>query len=140
MNLSEEIALRLQMERKRLGLSQSEMCELAGVSRAAQSNYEVGKSTPDLIYGVHAAAAGMDIGYVMTDIRESVRAAETLDWKLASDLIIAIHIVAAELKIKLTPDMIGPLLKILYELAVKKQKPNSLTDTTREVLKIANWV
>jgi transcriptional regulator with XRE-family HTH domain len=134
MNLSEEISLRLQLERRRIGLSQAELAELAGVSRACQSNYELNKSVPDLIYSVKAAAAGVDMSYVTTGNRESARAAETLDWPLAGDIISAIDTVAADLEIEITPSMVGPLLKVLYEFSVKRIKAQSATDTTREVL------
>ena len=134
MNLSEEISLRLQLERRRLGLSQGELAELAGVSRACQSNYELNKSVPDLIYSVKAAAAGVDMSYVTTGNRESARAAETLDWPLAGDIISAIDTVAADLEIEITPSMVGPLLKVLYEFLVNRAKGPSATETTREVL------
>lgn len=68
---------RIQMERSRLGLSQSALAEIGGVSRETQINYEKdGGSTPNCVYLERALAHGMDVMYVLTGKRASA------DWSL----------------------------------------------------------
>ena len=67
---------RIQMERSRLGLSQSALAEIGGVSRETQINYEKdGGSTPNCVYLERALAQGMDVMYVLTGKRAA-------DWSL----------------------------------------------------------
>jgi len=64
------------MERSRLGLSQSALAEIGGVSRETQINYEKdGGSTPNCVYLERALAQGMDVMYVLTGKRAA-------DWSL----------------------------------------------------------
>jgi DNA-binding XRE family transcriptional regulator len=62
---------RIRSERERLGLSQSAFGALAGVKRRAQANYETGERTPDATYLVNAAAAGVDVMFVLFGQRAS---------------------------------------------------------------------
>jgi transcriptional regulator with XRE-family HTH domain len=57
---------RLRAERKRLGHSQAQFAELAGVHKNAQSNYEGDLRRPDADYLVQVAAFGVDVLYVLT--------------------------------------------------------------------------
>ena len=59
------IAMRLEHERKRLGLNQDELAELCGVHRNTQARYENGEHFPDAIYLAAAHFAGVDILYVI---------------------------------------------------------------------------
>ncbi|WP_247319020.1 helix-turn-helix domain-containing protein [Ralstonia pseudosolanacearum] len=56
---------RLREERKRLGHSQSQFAELAGVHKNAQGNYESDLRRPDTDYLVQIAQAGVDVPYVL---------------------------------------------------------------------------
>jgi len=60
---------RLREERKRLGLNQTEMGVLGGVSKDSQLNYENGSRSPDAEYLMAVAAAGVDIAFVLTGNR-----------------------------------------------------------------------
>lgn len=60
---------RLRAERERLGLNQSELAELAGTTRKSQFNYETGARHADTEYLAAAAAAGVDVSYVVTGTR-----------------------------------------------------------------------
>ncbi|QXZ10257.1 helix-turn-helix domain-containing protein [Comamonas sp. Y33R10-2] len=60
---------RLREERKRLGLSQTELGELGGVSKNAQSNYETGSRLPDVGYLVALKSGGVDIAYLLSGDR-----------------------------------------------------------------------
>lgn len=61
---------RLRDERKRLGLNQTELAELAGVQKRAQVNYEAGERSPDADYLASIAKAGADVLYILTGSRE----------------------------------------------------------------------
>lgn len=63
---------RLLEERKRLGLSQTAFAEAAGVQKRSQINYEAGDRLPDVAYLAAAAAAGVDVRYVVTGERDYV--------------------------------------------------------------------
>ncbi|AXI82847.1 helix-turn-helix transcriptional regulator [Xylella taiwanensis] len=69
---SSEIGARLQRERKRLGMNQNQLAEVASVKRNAQSHYEKGERFPDANYLAAVAQAGVDVGYVLTGIPSSV--------------------------------------------------------------------
>jgi transcriptional regulator with XRE-family HTH domain len=67
---------RLQEERQRLGLNQDEFGEFGGVKRRAQINYESGERCPDGHYYEGIAAAGADVKYIITGLRDQ-KVAET---------------------------------------------------------------
>lgn len=57
--------LRLADERKQLGLTQSELAEIAGVKRLAQSQYEREASSPTVRYLAAIAQAGINLNQVL---------------------------------------------------------------------------
>jgi transcriptional regulator with XRE-family HTH domain len=61
-----EIGERLKSERIRLGKSQAELAVATGVAKKSQTNYELGHSAPSAEYLAAAAAAGIDVLYVLT--------------------------------------------------------------------------
>lgn len=66
------IGVRLCEERDRLGnKTQAEFAEIAGVKRNAQSDYERGIRSPDIVYLANIAAIGADIMYIVTGQRSS---------------------------------------------------------------------
>lgn len=137
MNQIEDIGHRLQLDRKRLGLSQTEMGDVTGVSRAAQAGYEGGRSSPDVLYALKASAAGIDLDYVLTGKTSLEASIDKFDWTLAEELMAAMHTVSDELQLTITPDKLIPLLKILYRLAVTQKSSQRSIDSVREVLRIA---
>lgn len=65
----ETLGGRLKEERERLGLTQAAMAEVGGVSKRSQTGWEQGRAVPDANYLTAAAAAGMDVQYVLTGLR-----------------------------------------------------------------------
>lgn len=63
---------RLKSERKRLGMNQAQLGAAAGVTKGAQLNYESGERSPNAEYLQAVAAAGVDVVYALTGVRESV--------------------------------------------------------------------
>ncbi|WP_310106309.1 helix-turn-helix transcriptional regulator [Paraburkholderia phenoliruptrix] len=67
----ENFGARLKDERKRLGLKQAELAELAATTNVAQSRYESGDRSPDWAYLSAVARAGVDVLYVLTGERDT---------------------------------------------------------------------
>lgn len=63
------IGMRLREERGRLGLSQTEMGEVAGITKNTQMLYESDKRSPKSDYLAAISAAGVDVNYVVTGHR-----------------------------------------------------------------------
>ena len=62
---------RLVAERERLRLTQIELRERMGVSKASQIRYESGDSSPDADYLAELDAIGVDVMYLLTGVRRS---------------------------------------------------------------------
>ncbi|MNJ15712.1 transcriptional repressor DicA [compost metagenome] len=69
MHLSEEIGARLQSERKRLNLNQEQLASIVGVSKRTLASYESGAREAGAVLLNLAAAAGLDVLYVITGNR-----------------------------------------------------------------------
>ena len=69
MHLSEEIGARLQSERKRLNLNQEQLASVVGVSKRTLASYESGAREAGAVLLNLAAAAGLDVLYVITGNR-----------------------------------------------------------------------
>lgn len=66
MSTTVEIGDRLRAERQRCRLTQVELAALTHVSKTTQLNYESSLRAPDALYLAAAAAAGLDINYIVT--------------------------------------------------------------------------
>ncbi|MBP2856578.1 helix-turn-helix transcriptional regulator [Dickeya oryzae] len=64
-----DIGERLREERERLNLSQLALGEIGGVKKLAQLKYEKGERSPDADYLNAIAKVGVDIQYVVTNVR-----------------------------------------------------------------------
>lgn len=58
------IGTRLRLERQRLGKTQTEMADIGGVRKNAQSHYENDSNAPDTTYLERIAKAGVDIHFL----------------------------------------------------------------------------
>lgn len=67
--MEEEFCYRLRRERQRLGLSQKEFAERAGISRVTQGNYESGKRFPGEGYFSSIKKLGVDDYYLISGLR-----------------------------------------------------------------------
>ncbi len=63
------IGSRIREQRERLGYSQAEIAEKAGVTARSQRNYETGTRVPDAGYLATIAPLGIDINYVLNGRR-----------------------------------------------------------------------
>lgn len=73
---------RLKEERKRLKLSQTELAELAQVTKQSVFAYEKGNRKPDAAFLEAAANAGMDMSYLFTGERSGVDPVSAEDRRL----------------------------------------------------------
>lgn len=60
---------RLREERKRLGISQRGLCEIAGISQPSQVSYEKGGGNPPGEYWQALAEHGFDVQYIFSGNR-----------------------------------------------------------------------
>lgn len=104
-------------ERVRLGLSQSELAAVGGVSKMTQLNYEKDVRSPDADYLGAVAAKGIDVLYVVTGTRSGAAALEgkQADYLAALDQLSpgareALQVLVAELvnKVQPEPERVAP--------------------------------
>lgn len=67
----DQIGARLLEERRRLGLSQTEMGKAGGVAMRTYHTYESGARCPDAECLANLFAAGVDVLYVVTGVRQA---------------------------------------------------------------------
>jgi transcriptional regulator with XRE-family HTH domain len=70
------------MERLRLGLSQTALADLGGVSKATQVAYEAGTTRPDSAYLAQVATAGVDVCWLLTGRKLS----PSIHWELLFEI------------------------------------------------------
>jgi len=86
---------RLKGERKRLGLSQAALGQVAGIRRLAQIHYETETSTPTVRYLSQISEAGVDLTYLLFGIKSEyfehfdadIRRIETEALKLTEEVV-----------------------------------------------------
>ncbi|WP_419629364.1 helix-turn-helix domain-containing protein [Thiolapillus sp.] len=61
-----EVGARIREERKKLGITQSAMAKLGGVSNATQGYYESGERSPNTEYLGRLYKEGVDVCYIVT--------------------------------------------------------------------------
>lgn len=72
----------LKAERLRLGLNQTALAEVGGVSKATQVAYEAGSTRPDAEYLSRVADAGVDATWVLTGRRAPLG----IQWELLFEI------------------------------------------------------
>lgn len=85
---------RLKQARLRLGIKQSELAEIGGVSRATQVSYESNVTSPNTDYLRLVQSVGLDIPFVLfgdTDEQMNEDASEQIDWKLVQEAVEAVN-------------------------------------------------
>ena len=72
----------LKIERLRLGLNQSQLALIGGVSKATQVAYEADSTKPDAAYLARVSDAGVDVLWLLT----GRRAAPGMQWELLFEI------------------------------------------------------
>jgi transcriptional regulator with XRE-family HTH domain len=70
LNIYFQIGQRMREEREAKSLTQADFAKIGGRNRISQASYESGKKTPNLEYLIELSRAGIDIGYILTGIRQ----------------------------------------------------------------------
>lgn len=81
---------RLLEERLRIGMSQSQFSDIAGVHQRTQINYEKGTRNPDAAYLLNIAEAGVDVGYVLGGKRTITEEEVSIELRYLADAFEAI--------------------------------------------------
>lgn len=134
MDENEKTAERLLEERRRLGLTQDEFAEKAGVSKRTHNYYESGARQPDSDYLSAIARIGADVQYVLTGVRSSnmVFVAQELrgiyrakkeeppqrkevDQQVLAGVLAGVDGYLAEQKLKMPPDKKAELVMLLCD-------------------------
>lgn len=113
------ISERLKSERERLGMSQTEFGEIAGVKRNAQMNYENGMRSPTADYLAAVSAVGVDVGYVITGHRGPPDVELARELSMLSDAWQALDTALADVKKTMPSDKKRLAAEALYQ-AVKE--------------------
>ena len=100
----------IRMERLRLGLTQSELAELGGVSKTSQVSYEAGASRPDSQYLSNVAKAGINISWLLTG-----QVPEIDHWDLVESIMELIEEWAQDRKKPTSAAERSALFRVLYE-------------------------
>jgi transcriptional regulator with XRE-family HTH domain len=115
-NLQEtEVGLRLRAERKRLGLTQSQLGARGGVSLSSQHAYESGLHRPDTRYLARVAEAGVDMQYVVLGQKTEPRSPSNLDWKAMEAIGLLIEQSATEPGEQMPLALKFHFLRVFYE-------------------------
>ena len=67
------IGERLRKERKRLGLSQTELCELTGITRKTLFSYETGEHSPNVLFLSALFDHDFDVDYILKGEQDRLR-------------------------------------------------------------------
>lgn len=78
----DSIGSRLREERDRLGMTQTEIGEIAGVTKNTQRLYETDQRSPKADYLAALDAARVDVNYVLTGRRSGTSAPAVVDGEL----------------------------------------------------------
>ncbi len=93
LRIKDRLFERLREARMRLGLKQSELSEIGGVSRATQVSYETDMTAPNTDYLRLVQDAGIDIPYVLfgDNAEHESATSSTIDWKLIQESVEAVE-------------------------------------------------
>lgn len=106
--------LRLRGERKRVGLTQSELASAGGVSTSSQGAYEAETHKPDIAYLTAIAAVGIDVTYVVLGAPGKITS-EAINWPILLQIVDLIDRWVATQPLPPPPGMRAHFAKVFYE-------------------------
>ena len=130
-----QIGSRLREERRRLGLNQTQVAGVAGVSLTSQSHYESGTHRPDSSYLTQISCAGIDILYVLTGQRQSEFTSNSIDWLVVLEIADLVAKWAVQRPEPSSPELRAHFLRVFYEqyLAQKRISPDDYLTTLAHI-------
>ncbi len=125
---------RIKSERQRVKMNQTEMAELAGVSKTSQVNYEQEQRIPDARY-LAAISDKVDVLYIVTGEHTPDRNPKALDAQVIESILTAIDAWAVERKKPISIQVRAELLAVFLKqmMASGKIDPDLMRTTLRLV-------
>lgn len=108
------IGERLKEERKRLGLSQTELCELTGITRKTLFSYETGERSPNVLFLSALFDHDFDVDYILKGEQDRLRPSLMIKIRKAAES--AFQIVNST-DIAVTPAQFAQMLTSLLDTA-----------------------
>lgn len=108
------VGRRLADERRRLNLTQEDLAQAIGMSRAAVTMVETERSGLSSVHDDALMKLGIDMTFVRTGIRMASAIAEAINWELIEGILAALEKWSRQHKVKLTPDKLAKALRVLY--------------------------
>jgi transcriptional regulator with XRE-family HTH domain len=92
LDIKDNLFERLRQARLKLGIKQSELAEIGGVSRATQVSYETNGTAPNTDYLRLVQSSGLDIPFVLfgNDASQVGVGASQIDWDLIQESVEAV--------------------------------------------------
>ncbi|MBF0583082.1 MAG: XRE family transcriptional regulator [Magnetococcales bacterium] len=112
---------RIQEERKRLKLSQTEFASAGGVVLNTQFTYEKNKRIPDAKYLAAIAKAGADVTYILTGVRSEERRPEVVAEEVAGVLYVIESILKKE-RVEIPPDQKARMVLEAYKKSTPEER------------------
>jgi transcriptional regulator with XRE-family HTH domain len=104
---------RLVTLRDRLGMTQKDMCELAGIDRKTQSAYENDKRYPDAEYLIALLQHGFDVLYLLTG--KETAYAGLINENLLRDVLIAVEDASTRNQIAIESSKKATVVALVYQ-------------------------
>lgn len=124
------IGERLKEERKRLGLSQTDLCERTGITRKTLFSYETGERSPNVLFLSALCDHDFDVDYILKGKQDRMRPSLVKKIRQAAES--AFQMVNST-DIAITPSQFANMLTSLLDTSdVVKEKQNELTQEDDE--------
>ncbi|EBU8698762.1 helix-turn-helix domain-containing protein [Salmonella enterica] len=132
-----QIGERLKNERERLGLSQTEICALTGVSRKTQFNYESGERYPDAHYLEILLRAGADVMYILSGDRHELSGSpdSPINEEMLAQIVEGVELLLVKMKKTLPSDKKARVIIMLYKAFAANNQIDSIT--IRQMIELA---
>ncbi len=122
------IAKRLKEERKRLGMSQTKLCELMGITRKTLFSYETGERSPNVLFLAALYDHDFDVDYILKGKHGRLQPSVILKVQQAAET--AFRLVQSA-GISVTPAQFGQMLVSLLDGEEKEMADEADADSKK---------
>lgn len=106
---------RIRQERQRLGFSQAQVAQAAGLSKATQVGYEGGARAPDLRYLCYLGDLGFDTYFILTGTHEAEHIRSSIDWDLIQQIVAAVSSWCEAREVEIPTVKLVGLIHVFYD-------------------------
>jgi transcriptional regulator with XRE-family HTH domain len=136
-NSSLNIAERLRVERKRLGLTQEAFGRLGGVTKTAQSLFEAGKNRPGSEFLEALYLNGVDVCFIFTGKRHQCDRSDHYDWALIQNAFLFVLRTFAERKDRnFSTEQLFEIFKNVLEASIGVNRPDLIAAEKQSLEKV----